>query len=183
MKHYIDITVIPDPEFGETTLMNALYSKCHRALGQLAGGRVGVSFPKHEKTLGPLLRLHGTNESLDTLMSIPWMKGLGDYTELTSVQAVPENVKYRTVEHVRKKSAYNKRKRSVSKGWLTTEEAEDKIQDTGEHLLDLPYAQMYSLSNRNSFKVFVRHSELKAESQAGIFNSYGLSKAASVPWF
>lgn len=183
MKHYLDITVLPDPEFSETTLMNALYSKCHRALGKNAGGEIGVSFPRHKKTLGPLLRLHGTNEKLDFLMSTHWLKGLSDYTVVTNVQSVPEFVEHRTVEHVRKKSAANKRKRSVSKGWLTAEEAEERIQDTGSHLLTLPFAQLFSLSNQNKYKVFIRHSELKVESRVGSFSSYGLSNVASVPWF
>lgn len=183
MKYYVDITVLPDPEFSESTLMNALYAKCHRALGQNAEGQIGVSFPRHKRTLGSLLRLHGTSEMLGTLMSKNWLKGLGDYTEVTSVQMVPSVVQYRTVEHVRKKSAANKRKRSISKGWLTPQEAEEKIQDTGEHLLALPFAQMFSLSNQNKYKVFVSHNELLAEPQSGIFSSYGLSNVASVPWF
>lgn len=183
MKHYVDITVLPDPEFSETILMNALYSKCHRALGKNAGGEIGVSFPKYKKTLGPLLRLHGTNEKLDLLMAINWLKGLSDYTVVTEVQLIPANVKHRTVEHVRKKSAANKRKRSVSKGWLTAEEAEEKIKDTGGHYLTLPFAQLFSLSNQNKYRVFIRHSALKADPQIGSFSSYGLSNVASVPWF
>lgn len=183
MKHYIDITVLPDPEFTETTLMNALYAKCHRALGQLADGEIGVSFPKHKKTLGAQLRLHGAAEKLSLFMEHKWLKGLSDYTEVSTAQEIPVAVEYRTVEQVRKKSPFNKRKRSIIKGWLTAEEAEEKIIDTGDHLLNLPFAQLTSLSNRNQYKVFVRHGELKAEPVTGSFSSYGLSKVATVPWF
>lgn len=183
MKHYIDITVLPDPEFVETMLMNALYSKCHRALGQVAGGEVGVSFPDHAKTLGAKLRLHGTAEKLTLLMEQNWLKGLGDYTDVSKLQDTPAQVEYRTVAQIRKKSPYNKRKRSVSKGWLTIEEAEEKIKDTGDHLLKLPFADMTSLSNKNKYKVFVKHGELKPTPQSGSFSSYGLSKVATIPWF
>ena len=46
MDHYVDIQVLPDPEFLETTLMNELFSKLHRALGKHGQGKIGVSFPQ-----------------------------------------------------------------------------------------------------------------------------------------
>lgn len=45
--HYIDITILPDPEFSHTHLMGALLSKLHRALVQLQSSSIGVSFPQH----------------------------------------------------------------------------------------------------------------------------------------
>ena len=183
MKQYIDITVLPDPEFAEATLMNALYAKCHRALGQFADGKVGVSFPNHQKTLGATLRLHGVGETLDFLMAQHWLKGLGDYTEVTQVQDIPSVVKYRTVRRVIKKSPHNKMKRSVQKGWLTVEQAQERIKNADSHLLSLPYAQLTSLSNKNLYKVFVKHGECSPEPVDGHFTSYGLSRLATVPWF
>jgi CRISPR-associated endonuclease Csy4 len=38
VDHFLDIRVLPDPEFGEEMLMAALFAKLHRALG--ARGRV-----------------------------------------------------------------------------------------------------------------------------------------------
>ena len=64
MDKYIDITLMPDPEFETQQLMNALFSKLHRAIGEAAPGEIGVSFPKAGKRLGDQLRLHGTQESL-----------------------------------------------------------------------------------------------------------------------
>lgn len=183
MKYFIDITVFPDPEFVESTLMNALYSKCHRALGQFAGGEIGVSFPNHNKTLGKTLRLHGTSEKLDALMAQHWLKGLGDYTKVSALSEIPRDVQYRLVKRVSKKSPHNKRKRSVQKGWLTVEEAQVKIKDTHEHMLNFPFAQLTSLSNKNPYKVFVSHGECLSEPIEGSFNSYGLSGVATVPWF
>mgnify|MGYP006181540093 FL=1 len=41
MDHYLDIRVLPDPEFGQVELLNALYAKLHRVLPSLTQGRVG----------------------------------------------------------------------------------------------------------------------------------------------
>ena len=57
MDHYIDIRVQPDPEFTASQLLNALFAKLHRALGQVADGKIGISFPQVGKTLGECLRL------------------------------------------------------------------------------------------------------------------------------
>ena len=38
MDHYIEIRVLPDPEFSEEMLMSALVAKLHRALGQRGQG-------------------------------------------------------------------------------------------------------------------------------------------------
>ncbi len=44
MNHYLDIRLLPDPEFTATVLMSALFSKLHRGLAELGTGRVGVQF-------------------------------------------------------------------------------------------------------------------------------------------
>ncbi len=183
MDYYINIQVLPDPEFEATTLMNALYAKSHRVIGQLGGGEVGVSFPKHKKTLGDTLRLHGSDVQLQSIMAKPWLKGLRDYTQVSSILCVEEGIKYRTVYRVIKKSAHNKRKRSVAKGWLSTDEAEQKINDDDSHIINLPFAQLTSLSNKNPYKVFIKHGEIVGHATSGTFNSYGLSKVATIPWF
>ncbi len=59
MDHYIEIRVLPDPEFSEEMLMAALMAKLHRALGQRGKGDIGVSFPAHGIKPGAVLRLHG----------------------------------------------------------------------------------------------------------------------------
>jgi CRISPR-associated endonuclease Csy4 len=45
MDHYLEIRLLPDPEFPATTLMNALFSKFHRGLASHGEGAIGVSFP------------------------------------------------------------------------------------------------------------------------------------------
>ena len=45
--HYIDITLLPDPEFSHAHLLGALLAKLHRALVQHGAGDIGTSFPQH----------------------------------------------------------------------------------------------------------------------------------------
>ena len=41
MNHYTDISILPDPEFPATVLMNSLYTKLHKALCDLNSTRIG----------------------------------------------------------------------------------------------------------------------------------------------
>jgi len=183
MNHYIDIKVLPDPEFTTTILINAVYAKCHRVLGQLAQGEGGVSFPHHKKTLGDTLRLHGSQERLKKIMADNWLKALADYTQESDVLSVPESVQYRTVQRIQKKSPHNKRKRAIAKGWRTEVEAEKIFKDDDQEVLTHPYAQLKSLSTGSSMRIFIKHGDILDKSVSGGFSTYGLSKIATIPWF
>lgn len=183
MDHYIDVHVLPDPEFRETTLMNELFSKLHRALGKHGQGAIGVSFPDHGKTLGARVRLHGSKRTLEEFMQTKWLTGVTDYCHVGDVQHVPPQTSFCTVRRVQAKSAYNKRRRSVAKGWLDESEAQKRIPDSQQRTLHLPYAQLRSLSNGNMMRVYIEHSKPVQQSVTGSFSAYGLSSTATVPWF
>lgn len=183
MDHYLDIRVLPDPEFGQVDLLNALYAKLHRVLPSMTQGRVGVSFPNHKRTLGECLRLHGTLADLLNLCEVNWLQGLRDYIRLSEPTPVPVGASYRTVRRVQAKSAYNKRRRSVAKGWLTEAEALARIPDTQQKLMTLPYAEMHSLSTGGRMRLYIEHGPLLEEPVTGAFNAYGLSSTATIPWF
>ena len=183
MEYYLDIHLLPDPEFNEQDLLNALFAKFHRAMNNVAQGQVAVSFPKVAKRLGDTLRLHGSKNALDVLMAENWLQGMKDYCLCSVITATPAVCQYRTVRRVQAKSAYNKRKRSVIKGWLTAEEAEKRIPDSQQRKLNLPYLEMKSLSNGNRMRGYVEHGHLQAQPQQGTLNSYGLSNKATIPWF
>lgn len=184
MDHYIDIRVLADPEFTASQLMNALFAKLHRALGQLANGDIGISFPEVGKNLGECLRLHGTTTALAKLEQTCWLKGLRDYTAISPCKTVPPDAKFRTVRRVQYKSnAERLRRRSIRKGWLTETEAKTKILASAEQRSTLPFLQIKSLSNGQMFFVFVEHGPLQNTPTAGHFSSYGLSGVATIPWF
>lgn len=183
MDHYLDIRVLPDPEFGQVDLLNALYAKLHRVLPSLTQGRVGVSFPGHKRTLGECLRLHGTLADLLSLTEVNWLQGMRDYIRISAPAQIPDAVSYRTVRRVQAKSAHNKRRRSVAKGWLTEEEALTRIPDTQQQVLKLPYAELHSLSTGSRMRLYIEHGPILASPVSGAFNAYGLSTNATIPWF
>ncbi|MGB0467053.1 MAG: type I-F CRISPR-associated endoribonuclease Cas6/Csy4 [Pontibacterium sp.] len=184
MDFYIDLQVLPDPEFKETVLMNALCAKLHRALFDRRKGDIGISFPKAGKSLGSLLRLHGQEAALTELSQTTWLRGLRDYTESTGVHPVPAGCDHYRVERVQvKSSAERLRRRSVKKGWLSEEEARECIVDSSEKKSNLPFLQLKSQSNGQMFRLFIRHSAVVSQPLDGEFSHYGLSKNATVPRF
>lgn len=184
MDHYLEIRILPDTEFSAADLLNALFAKLHRALGQRGEGDIGVSFPDAGRTLGEKIRLHGLVSALTELQADAWLKGLRDYTQASEIQPVPANVKFRTVKRVQvKSSAERLRRRSVRKGWLTEDEARDRILLSAEKRVALPFLQLKSLSSRQMFRLFVEQGALQDYAVTGRFSSYGLSESATVPWF
>lgn len=184
MDSYLEIQVLPDPEFGQDMLMAALMAKLHRALGARGKGDIGVSFPAHSVKPGDRLRLHGAAEALRELESMAWRKGLKDYCTATGIAAVPGQVQWRTVSRAQVKSSPRRLlRRSVRKGWITGEEAENRLVAIRPQTLSLPYLQMKSLSSQHYFRLFICHGKLVDTPVSGIFSSYGLSATATIPWF
>lgn len=183
MKFYCDIKVLPDPEASEPVLISNLMAKLHRTLVELKDINIGISFPNVDKTLGDTLRLHGNEGDLKQLFEINWLKGLRDYCSQTSVLKVPEVCEYRCVKRKQAKSADNKRKRSIAKGWLSAEEATLKIGNEQQKMLRLPFVQLKSTSTGQVMKLFIEHGGLQDKAVEGQFNRYGLSSSATVPWF
>lgn len=183
MDHYLDIRVLPDPEFGQVELLNALYAKLHRVLPSLTQGRVGVSFPNHRRTLGECLRLHGTLAELLNLTEVNWLQGMRDYIQIGEPEPIPQGASFRVVRRVQAKSAHNKRRRSVAKGWLSEEEAQVRIPDDQQKAISLPYAEMHSLSTQSRMRLYIEHGPLLDKAVTGTFNAYGLSATTTIPWF
>lgn len=184
MDHFIEIRVLPDPEFTEETLMSALFAKLHRVLGSRGKGDIGVSFPQHDVKPGCAIRLHGRKSALEELELTRWRAGLNDYCEPTAIQPIPAVIGWRTVERVQVKSSADRLlRRSVRKGWITEEEALIRSAKAKNQRCSLPFIQMKSLSSKEHFRLFIRHGELRQEACGGLFSSYGLSAEATIPWF
>lgn len=184
MKYYIEIKVLPDQEFSSSLLMNALFAKLHRALAEAGHSEIGASFPQANKTLGDTIRLHGSQDALDRLMNVGWLKGLTDYTHATAVASVPDNCKHRVVKRVQAKSSVERMyRRSVKKGWLSAEEAETRMNAAKEQQLKLPYIQLKSGSTGQSFRLFIQQGKIVDVPVAGNFSAYALSDVATIPWF
>lgn len=185
--HYIDIHILPDPEFSEVHLLAALYAKLHRALVELAANDIGVSFPQYSlqpRGLGRLLRLHGSDAALQRLRRSDWLRGMRDHTDVSPLSPVPLNVEYRQLRRRQFKTNVERlrrrRMRRKSESW---EQVLIAIPEFMERRPDLPYLRMRSSSTGQPFCLFLELSAAISQKKEGAFNSYGLSTIATVPWF
>ncbi|WP_041719515.1 type I-F CRISPR-associated endoribonuclease Cas6/Csy4 [Desulfurivibrio alkaliphilus] len=184
MDCYVEISLLPDPEFPDSILMNALFAKLHRALAENGKQEIGVSFPEFGKKLNSKLRIHGSEESLKRLMDLNWIQGMKDYTRVSGIAKVPDSCQYRTVKRVQAKSSVDRLyRRSVKKGWLSEENAEQQKERAREGRLKLPFVQLKSQTTGQQFRLFIQHGSLQEKPVTGRFSSYGLSNEATVPWF
>ncbi|TDR06741.1 type I-F CRISPR-associated endoribonuclease Cas6/Csy4 [Marinomonas communis] len=188
MDHYLDIKILEDPEFTAPILMNALFSKLHRALVEVSNHDIGVSFPDAgKKSLGKILRLHGTQERLSVLESLAWRKGLGDFTLVSDVTEAPQTSEYWLVQRIHVQSNPDRiRRRAMKRHNLTYEQAVEQIPDSVGKELDLPFVRIKSQSTGGQqFPLFIKQTAISEASQPNEiqFSKYGLSSATPVPKF
>lgn len=189
MDSYIEIRLLPDFELDASFLLNSLCSKLHAVLGKSSAGKIGLSFPEFSlqpRQLGQKLRLHGQADDLQQLMALNWLHGLRDYCHCSDISAVPANARQCYFARVQQKSAENKRRRSVQKGWLTADEAIQQIPETAKDRLHLPYLHLKSRTTQQQVMIFIKQGPVADTKSDGTFNSYGLSRSAekvTVPWF
>ncbi|HEX7386923.1 MAG TPA: type I-F CRISPR-associated endoribonuclease Cas6/Csy4 [Castellaniella sp.] len=186
--HYVDIELLPDPEFSQPYLLGALYAKLHRALVQLGSEHgIGVSFPGYSvrpRSLGGILRLHGGGAELDCLLSTDWLRGMHDHVRSETVHLLPLELEHRQLcRRQFKTNAERLRRRRMRRKGETRDQAEAAIPDDMERQPDLPYVRMRSSSTSQSFCLFLSLGDPQPEAIQGSFNSYGLSSTATVPWF
>ncbi|PIQ37967.1 MAG: type I-F CRISPR-associated endoribonuclease Cas6/Csy4 [Lysobacterales bacterium CG17_big_fil_post_rev_8_21_14_2_50_64_11] len=188
MDHYIDLHLLPDPEFPTHQLLSALCAKLHRALVQTGRDNIGISFPGHDEavpSLGTHLRLHGSEAALSTLIAIPWLGGLTGLLRQSAIQAVPQQAQHRQVKRVQAKSSPERlRRRAMRRHGIDAATARARIPDTAAESLNLPFVQLASRSTgQPCFHLYIRHGPVRATPTSGTFSAYGLSKDATIPWF
>lgn len=185
--HYIDVRLLPDPEFSQAHLLGALYAKLHRALVGLGTQEIGVSFPQYSmrpRTLGWIMRVHGGGDALTALLSTDWLRGMHDHVELGALSAVPQVVQHRLLLRRQFKTSVDRlRHRRMRRKGETYEQATQAIPDSVERLPDLPYVQLRSASTGQRFCLFLALGDPEPQPVVGVFNAYGLSSTATVPWF
>ena len=188
--HYLEITLLPDPEFSHAHLLGALVAKLHRILVHLQSTGIGASFPQHvsqpphHRTLGSVLRLHGTLPELQHLMSQHWLRGMHDHIQMTDLLAVPPHAQHRIVRRRQFKTNVERlRRRRMRRKGETAEQAATAIPDSVERRPDLPFVQLRSHSTGHPFRLYVEHGPLLPQAVSGQFNAYGLTQDATVPWF
>lgn len=184
MDYYVEIKLLPDPEFPESILMNALFAKLHRALVEVGQNEIGISFPEAGKKLNSKLRIHGREESLQRFMSRNWLQGMKDYVNVSGIGKIPNNCEYRVVRRAQTKSSVERLyRRSIKKGWVTPDGAAQQMENTKDKRLSYPFVQLKSQTTGQQFRLFIQHGELLRQPLKGKFSSYGLSNEATIPWF
>lgn len=185
--HYIDITLRPDPEFSPAHLLNALFSKLHRALVQLGTSDVGISFPAlHPKGLhlGATLRMHGTESALSRLQALPWLQGMRDHVLVGDISPAPPGALHRVVSRVQARSSpARQRRRQMRRHGYDEAEALRRVPDAAAQRLENPYITLQSASTHQVFRLFIEHGPPGQEPHAGTFSTYGLSAETTIPWF
>jgi len=186
MDYYLDINILEDPEFTKSILMNALFSKLHRALVEVSQHDIGVSFPNAtKKSLGDTLRLHGSQSRLEELEALPWRRGLGDFTSVTKVTHIPSTNEFCLVKRVHVQSNVDRlRRRAMKRHDLSYEEAVERIPKEAEKQLALPFVRIKSKSTGDQqFPLFIQQTITTSKSEETNFSKYGLSATSTLPWF
>jgi CRISPR-associated endonuclease Csy4 len=183
MDHYIDITLRPDAELRENVLLNMAYSKLHKALFELESSAIGVSFPAFHVKLGNRIRLHGSQAALTQLQTLNWLGDLASYCHVTDVQSVPNQVQYRVIFRIQSTMTQAKLNRLIKRGSIEPKKVRDYKAKMFSKGLDNPYLELESTSNGHKHRRYIAFGEFLAEPVRGVFDHFGLSKQATIPWF
>ncbi len=196
MKYYLDIALLPDAEANLGFVWYKVYQQIHLALAdnKIAENQsaIAVSFPDYgakQFPLGDKLRLFAdTQVQLEKININQWLSRLTDYTHVKPIKPTPEAIsQYACFK--RKQFKSNLLKEAARRAQYKGESLEEALAHFAHYEKEsaLPYINMTSLSMEDNssprnFKLFVAL-ELFDKPQTGIFNCYGLSKNATVPWF
>ena len=184
MNFYIDIRLKPDAEMRRNVLMNMVYTKLHKALFDIQCSDVGVSFPEYKVLLGNLIRIHSNKKRLRQLLEMDWVGGLGGYCLVSEILAVPKDCSFRRLKRKRQKLTKSKLKRLQGRGSLDSpEDVKGYKAKMFKDGLSEPYVELASSSNGNSHRRYFEFGELLDQPVGGEFDSFGLSKTGTVPWF
>jgi len=183
MDYYFDIRVKPDAEMRKNVILNKVYTKFHKALSELNSNNIGVSFPEYNIMLGCVLRIHGTETNLQKIQSSQWLGGLIGYCQISTIQIVPEQVKYRTVSRIQSTMSPSKLKRLIKRGSINDAEVSQYKAKMFQKGLDNPYLELESATNSHLHRRYLSFGGLRNSPTEGLFDHFGLSKIATIPWF
>lgn len=192
MKYYIELTLLPNEEIPIYFLWEKLYQQLHIALVKIKQPDnsivIGTSFPDFDEKmnhLGCRFRLFAKEkEALEILSTTNWLSRLKDYLLITDILDVPEKIDSYVCFKRNQPKSNNARlaRRMAKRKDISYEQALSHYESRLVQMTKLPYINMKSHSSDNKFRLFIEKSD--GENQVeGAFNSYGLSKTATVPWF
>jgi len=183
MEFYIDIKVVSDAEVPIYFIRNKTYTKLHKALHTLKSTDIAISFPNYKVKLGDVIRLHGAESRLSELQGTNWLGGLSGYCDISEIQAIPDAVKHRNISRIQTNMTASKLRRLIKRGSINAEQAKQYKAKMFTQGLDNPYLELNSSSNGNTHRRYIQFGELLDKPIAGVFDQFGLSKNATIPWF
>jgi CRISPR-associated endonuclease Csy4 len=193
MKHYQDITLLPDPETPLYFVWEKIYQQLHLALVEIKDPnnkvQVGVAFPQYDEQqhqLGCKLRVFAPScELLEKLNINQWLSRLSDYVHISSIKNVPEKVeRYVMFKRVQLKTN-NARlaRRKAKREGISQQQALAHFQSHYEKTSRLPYIQIKSCRTEQRYRLLITRVETGSSHIAEGFSCYGLSATSSVPVF
>ncbi|WP_410209583.1 type I-F CRISPR-associated endoribonuclease Cas6/Csy4 [Aquirhabdus sp.] len=192
MKHFTEVTLLPNPEVGIHFLWSKVYIQLHLALVEIKGANslvpVGVSFAEYRSdgkhhVLGSKLRVFATDvKTLETLNLKRWFDRLSDYVHVSSIRDVPSEHGHVAVSRIHAPAnAGNLARRYAKRHGISLEDALLKYQTyQSKPPIHLPFIKIRSLSNAESFTLCIQQSA-KLNAQSGFYSTYGLSHTSTVP--
>ena len=184
MNFYFEIKIVPDNKVRENVLLNKVYTELHKNLVVLNSNNIGVSFPEYFLKLGKVLRIHGSETDLNKLQNRNWIVDLSDQYQVSKITYIPQDAKYRIISRMQSTMTLSKLNRLKKRGAITTAEQEKsykvKMLSKG---LDNPYVELVSDSTGHLYRRFLQFTTLSDEPINGEFDTFGLSKTATVPIF
>jgi CRISPR-associated endonuclease Csy4 len=192
MKHYIEITLIPDTKVGLFSLWSKVYPQLHLALVEIKNADslvpVGVSFADYHaddkhSLLGSKLRIFAVNvETLEKLNLNQWFARLTDYVHISSIRAVPSDHGHVVVSRVHvPANAGSLARRYAKRHNMSLESAMEVYKNyTPKVPKHLAYIQLKSLSTTHDFTLCIMQS-VCSTATSGLYSTYGLSSTTTVP--
>lgn len=171
LSHYIDFSIIAKE--GTHELMAILFSRLHRRLWDLNSDRIGVSFPEYSLnpcTVGNYLRVHGSATDLEELMVASWLRGFTHHLEVSSIREAPAT------------TTFARWARGENAGCAIARRMYRERGEVYRRNLRLPHLYIGSRSSRQArYRFGIRR--IESPETGGAFNTFGLSRTATVPIF
>ncbi len=183
MDHFVNIKIKSDDEMRENVLLNKIYTKLHKALHTLQSTDIGVSFPGYKVKLGDVIRLHSSESRLAELQGMNWLGGLSGYCDVSEIRLIPENVKHRNISRIQSNMTEAKLRRLIKRGSISNDEIKRYKAKMFQQGMDNPYFELQSGSNGHKHRRYIQFGKISEQAIKGQFDSFGLSKKATTPWF
>jgi len=194
MKHYIEITLLPNSEISFFNLWSKVFQQIHLGLVEMQDdqGRIpiGVSFPEYvtgEKysVLGGKLRLLANDETTLSRFNVSqWLSRLSDYVHCTGIRLIPEKLTGYAIYQREQPKTSNERlaRRYAKRHNVDYDTALERYSAMTRKTIATPFIRLKSLSGDQEFCLWIKKT-MVAEPSGRIFSSYGLSAVSSVPEF